>query len=348
VRWPAEHSSVEHVASIDAAAAYPSRSWRELCRWLPRAAASELPVIVRGESGTGKELVSRALHELSRRRNGPLVPVNCAALAESLLEAELFGVVRGAYTGADRDRPGLVRRAHGGTLFLDEVGDMPPGMQAKLLRVVESGHVRPVGGTEEAPADVRVVAATHRDLADLVAGGGFRSDLYYRLSVLEVRVPPLRERLEDLPRLIEDLTPCLCRETGCARLRIAPDAWRVLLEHPWPGNVRELRAVLARAVLRTSGDEVRAEHLAPLALPPPPRADGSRDRPPSLERTMIDAALHAAEGSVSRAAASIGWTRQKLYRRMAVLRVGSEHPQRRPSRARRGMDAGGCRQGSGG
>jgi sigma-54-dependent transcriptional regulator len=285
--------------------------------WVGRIAPTALPVLIQGESGSGKELVSRALHRLGPRRDGPFVAINCTAVPETLLEAELFGVVRGAYTGADRDRLGLFRRADGGTLLLDEVGDMPPSMQAKLLRVLDSGRVRPVGGVEETAVDVRVVAATHRHLHRWIDDGRFRADLYYRLAVLRVDVPPLRERFDELPALVEELTPRLQRETGRACVRLASDAWAALRAHRWPGNVRELHAALAGAVLRSRDGEIRAEHLelSSESEPPPPAA---RD---SLERRMIEAALRDAGGSIARAATRIGWSRQKLYRRMDALAV---------------------------
>jgi len=279
-----------------------------------RAARTCLPVLVEGESGTGKEAVSRALHRWGPRSAGPFVAINCTAVTETLLEAELFGAVRGAYTGIERDRPGLFRQAHGGTLFLDEVGDMPPAMQGKLLRVLETRRVRAVGALAESVADVRVVAATHRDLRGQVDRGLFRADLYYRLAVLRVRVPPLRERLDELPALVGELSPRLARETGYAAPRLTPGAWRRLREHDWPGNVRELHATLARALLAAEGGEIEATHLELL----PARAEWAG----FVEREMIESTLQGASGNVSRAAARMGWTRQKLYRRMSALGLG--------------------------
>jgi DNA-binding NtrC family response regulator len=282
-----------------------------------RIAPTSLPVLVQGESGSGKEGVSRALHRLGPRSAGPFVAINCTAVTESLLEAELFGAVRGAYTGLDRDRPGLLRQAHDGTLFLDEVGDMPPAMQAKLLRVLESGRVRPVGGVHESVVDVRIVAATHRDLRRWVEDGRYRADLYYRLAVLRVDVPPLRERIEDLPALVADLAPRLERDTGCSSVRLAPEAWQALRTYSWPGNVRELHASLARALLRAGGGEILARHLelAPAGATPQLVVGAS------LEQSMVRAALREAGGSIALAASRIGWSRQKLYRRMHALGV---------------------------
>jgi DNA-binding NtrC family response regulator len=282
-----------------------------------RIARTSLPVLVQGESGSGKEGVSRALHRLGPRHAGPFVPINCTAVTESLLEAELFGAVRGAYTGLDRDRPGLFRQAHGGTLFLDEVGDMPGSMQAKLLRVLESGRVRPVGGASETLVDVRVVAATHRDLRQWVAEGRYRADLFYRLAVLRLDVPPLRDRLGELTSLVAELTPRLARETGYPILRLSQDAWRALRCHPWPGNIRELHATLARALLEADGEEIRASHLGLCSVATAPRATTNE----TLERGMIETALRETDGEIAGAATRIGWTRQKLYRRMQVLEL---------------------------
>jgi len=306
-----EHSPAMWKPSNKNGTTYPSPAWRTMMAWVRRIAPTSLPVVVHGESGSGKERVARALHELGPRGDGPFVAVNCTAVAESLLEAELFGAMRGAYTGSDRDRPGLFRRADGGTLLLDEVGDMPQPMQAKLLRVLESGRVRPVGGTEETAVDVRVVAATHREPSKLVDTGSFREDLLYRLAVLRVDVPPLRARLEDLPTLVDELTARLQQQTGHAPPRLSPEAWNLLRAQRWPGNVRQLHAVLARALLGSSNGSICEEELG-LAM------DGMPAGGP-LERGMIESALSATGGCVTHAASRIGWSKQKLYRRMDVL-----------------------------
>ena len=293
-----------------------SAAYREMLEWLERAAASRLPLLILGETGAGKEVVARAVHQASPRRTGPLVAVCCTALPDTLLDAELFGVVRGAYTGADRDRAGLFRAADGGTLFLDEVGDMPAAMQAKLLRTLEQRRVRPVGGGEEVPVDVRVISASHRDLRRAAAAGRFRSDLYHRLAVLELRVPPLRERLDDLPLLVRGLAPRLREETGLSGPTLTAEAWRELRAHDWPGNVRELHAVLARALLRTGGGPIGPQDLRLADAPPVASGDS-----PGLEQTMIESALREARGNITEAAARIGWTRQKLYRRLRDLGI---------------------------
>jgi MoxR-like ATPase len=282
-----------------------------------RVADWQLPVLVTGESGTGKEVIARALHAEGRRGAGPFVAINCAAVPEALLESELFGAVRGANTGAERDRPGLFRLATGGTLFLDEIGDMPPAMQAKLLRVLQERRSRPVGGSTEVPVDARVVAATHHDLARLVARSRFRDDLYYRLAVVELRVPALRERRDDIPALVLHTARRLEVETGVAPIVVSPCAMDRLSRHAWPGNVRELQAALAQALVRARGQEIRAEHLELGRRD----ADAARALRAGLEHEMIGEALRDAGGNLTLAAAQVGWSRQKLYRRIRQLGV---------------------------
>ena len=214
------------------------------------------PVLVRGESGTGKELVARALHACSQRGHGPMVAVNCGAIPENLLEAEFFGARKGSYTGAQQDREGYFQAASGGTLFLDEIGDLPLAMQSKLLRAIQERSIRPLGSTQEVPVDVRIVSATHKDLAADVLAGRFRQDLYYRLNVIEVVVPPLRERREDLPLLCQALLDRIARESGLAVPRLSDRAMAPLYALPLAGNVRELENLLHRAVALSEGDEL--------------------------------------------------------------------------------------------
>jgi DNA-binding NtrC family response regulator len=240
--------------------------------------------------------------------------VNCAALPEALVEAELFGAVKGAFTGADRDRPGLVRAAGRGTLFLDEIGDLPPAAQAKLLRVLQEGSVRPVGAVEELRVDVRVIAATHRDLRRLAAEGRFREDLLHRVAFGVLRIPPLRGRLAEIERLAPVLVARLAARYRLAPRSLAPSAIRRLLAHDWPGNVRELEAVLARALVAVGDGPI---HEGDLVI-----GDGGcaeAPGPEGLETAMISRALAESGGSVARAARRIGWTRQKLYRAMGRL-----------------------------
>jgi transcriptional regulator with AAA-type ATPase domain len=283
-------------------------------------AAVPLPALILGESGTGKELIARRLHARGPRASKPFVAVNCAAIPESLLEREMFGAVRGAFTGADRDYSGLLRRADGGTVFLDEIGDMPLALQAKLLRVLQERSVRPVGALEESPIDIRVVSATHRDLARLVAAGRFRADLRFRLEVLVVRVPPLRERRDDLGLLANRLLGRLADRCRLPSPRIDGASFARLSAYSWPGNVRELESVLARALVRSRGGVIHAHDLdfgadESAGLPPMP------DDAASLERAMIESALTESRGNVTAAAENMGMTRQTLYRKMRVLGV---------------------------
>jgi two-component system, NtrC family, response regulator HydG len=239
-----------------------SGAMREVCDLALRVADASVPVLILGETGTGKGLVARAIHAEGLRASAPFVTVNCAALPENLLESELFGHVKGAFTGATGKRRGLFEEADGGTLFLDEVGEMTPALQAKLLDVLERGVVRPVGSNKETPVDVRVVAATHRDLRERVASGMFREDLLYRLEVVTIDIPPLRHRGDDLPVLIEHfLGDARARHAQSRVVTIGPEAMRRLLEHSWPGNVRELEHVIERLVLLGRTPEVAVSDL---------------------------------------------------------------------------------------
>jgi two-component system, NtrC family, response regulator PilR len=243
---------------------------------IAKVARSMAPVLVRGESGTGKELAARALHACSHRSDGPFVAVNCSAIPESLLEAEFFGARKGSYTGATADREGYFQAAQGGTLFLDEIGDLPLAMQSKLLRAIQERHVRALGSTQEDSVDVRIVSATHRDLAADVAAGRFRQDLYYRLNVIEIVVPPLRERREDLPALCDALLARIAAETGMPVPLLSPAVAEQLAAHPLAGNVRELENLLHRAVALSDGEALQVD-LAVTA--PAPLAEEARAAP---------------------------------------------------------------------
>lgn len=248
-----------------------SQAMQTVKQRIAKVARSMAPVLVRGESGTGKELVAQAIHACSHRASGPFVPVNCGAIPENLLEAEFFGARKGSYTGAVQDRAGFFQAAHGGTLFLDEIGELPLSMQAKLLRAIQERRVRPLGATQEEDVDVRIVSATHRDLAAGVRAGRFRQDLYYRLNVIEIIVPPLRERREDIPALVQTLLARIARDTGSEELHVSGSQMRELSSAQLPGNVRELENLLYRAVaLGEAGDSnfgvVPEEELA--AVPP--------------------------------------------------------------------------------
>jgi two-component system response regulator PilR (NtrC family) len=217
-------------------------------------------VLVTGESGTGKELVARAIHDLSPRAEKPFVSVNCGAFTETLLESELFGYVKGSFTGANANRKGLFEAANSGTIFLDEIGEMSPAMQVKLLRVLQERKVRPVGATEETIVDTRVIAATNRDLASMVSGGTFREDLYYRISVIPIELPPLRERAEDISELADHFVQKFCAPTG-RTLAVSENAMRLLERYSWPGNVRELEHTIERAVALERTNSIEPERL---------------------------------------------------------------------------------------
>jgi two-component system, NtrC family, response regulator PilR len=245
---------------------------------IEKVATSMAPVLILGESGTGKELVARAVHECSHRAGGPFVAVNCGAIPDNLIEAEFFGARKGAYTGATQDREGYFQAAKGGTLFLDEIGDLPLGMQAKLLRVIQERRVRPLGGVQEESVDVRLVSATHRDLAALVKSGEFRQDLFYRLNVIGLRTPALRERREDLPELVQALLQRICIESGDATPTLSPDAVTWLQSCELAGNVRELENLLQRAMALSSGTTLQAQDFAD----PGEGEEQHRSAPPSL------------------------------------------------------------------
>jgi len=290
---------------------------------LDKVARSEAPVLIYGESGTGKELVARMLHERSSRRGGPFVAVNCAALPETLIEAELFGHERGAFTGATRRRDGRFRAAHGGTLLLDEVGEIPLPVQSKLLRVLQENAIEPIGSNSSLPVDVRIVSATHRDLKELIAEGRFREDLYYRLKVLDLDLPPLRERAGDLPLLTEYF---LRQQVGPDSVppRISAAAWSRIMQHTFPGNVRELMHIIERAVVLTSADGIGVEQLpAELCGGPPPPAPPPRSgsRPLAVavnefERAYLIDALRLARGHRARAAQLLRISRKTLWEKI--------------------------------
>jgi len=285
-----------------------------LLKMIGRAVASDATVLITGETGTGKELVARALHQHSVRVDKPFLAVNCAAIPHELLESELFGHVRGAFTGAVANREGVFRRAQGGTLLLDEVGDMSLLLQAKLLRVLQEREIVPVGGTHALKVDVRVIAATLHDLASRVAGGTFREDLFYRLNVLHLHVPPLRERPEDIMLLARHFLAQAAQPSK----RLTPAAQCALLAYPWPGNVRELKNVLERASILTPGLEVDATDLDfPGSAGRPPAVDfltGTlSDAVARLEEAMIRKALREATGNRAAAARQLGIHRQLLY-----------------------------------
>jgi DNA-binding NtrC family response regulator len=317
-------------------------SMRRVFDLIRKVAETDLTVLVRGESGTGKELVAQSLHQQSARRSGPFVAVNCAAIHRELVESELFGHEKGAFTGADSRRAGRFESASGGTIFLDEIGDMASETQAKLLRVLEERSFERVGGSRPVEVDVRVVAATHRDLAREAAAGRFREDLYYRLKVVEIELPPLRQRPEDLPALVERFLGQLAERLGREKKRVAPEALARLARHGWPGNVRELRNLVEQAAVLAAG-EVIGE--ADLALPgsggaPGPAAlaadeglgfsDARRRAVDDFERAYLLHALRAHGGNISRTAEAIGMVRQSLQQKIRELGLRDEDWRKQP------------------
>ncbi|MCU0664224.1 MAG: sigma 54-interacting transcriptional regulator [Myxococcota bacterium] len=293
---------------------------RELISVIEKVAPTDATVLITGESGTGKERVARAIHERSRRSKGPFVAINCAALPLSLLETELFGHVRGAFTGAVRDRMGLVEEADAGTLFLDEVGDMPLELQSKLLRFLELRRFQRVGDNAEREVDVRLVSATNRPLLEDVAARRFREDLYYRLRVIPLHLPPLRERVEDIPLLAAHLLPLLAQRLHRPGMTLSPSALERLLAHRWPGNVRELVNALEYAVAMSNGKRIRAEDLPAEVMENTSRYRRS-GKTPQDEASRIRAALESAGGNRAKAARLLGMHRVTLYRKLEQLGI---------------------------
>jgi Nif-specific regulatory protein len=298
-----------------------SPGMRAVFALIEKIAATDLPVLIRGESGTGKELVARAIHAHGPRRRRPFLGENCAAIPETLLESELFGHVRGAFTGADRPRPGLFEQADGGTLFLDEVGDMPAAMQVRLLRVVEEGEVRRVGGEKPVPVDVRIITATHRDLGAAIKSGAFRQDLLYRLQVLTIEIPPLRERPGDIPFLTSHFVERIAAERRRAPWVVDDEAMGLFERYRWPGNVRELQNTLQRLTLLAGDREISAALIAsdPVlqrTLLPDQRAASVALTLKSAEKLQILQAIATAGGNRRKAAGLLGVSRATLYRKL--------------------------------
>jgi NtrC-family two-component system response regulator AlgB len=307
-------------SALDAPALLDSRdpAMRRAIETARRAADSDATVLLLGESGTGKNVLARAIHAWSPRRAGPFVTISCTTLAEHLLESELFGHVKGAFTGAWKDKPGRLESAAGGTLFLDEVGDLPPELQAKLLRFLEERRFERVGDTRTVEIDARLVAATNRDLDAEVATGRFRADLFYRLAVVALRLPPLRERREDLPALADHLLATLAARHGRALPRLSPEARAALAAYGWPGNVRELANALERALVLSPGDAIGVESLPDPVLAPPapagaeePAAELSLEE---VERRHVRRVL-ASSATLEEAAARLGIDPTTLWRK---------------------------------
>jgi Nif-specific regulatory protein len=309
----AEHRRLVHRSAESDELIGDSDVMTRLKGMIGRVAAATGPVLIVGESGSGKELVARAVHRASPRADRPILSVNCAAIPENLVESQLFGHIQGAFTGATEDRPGWFRQAHTGTLFLDEIGELPLEAQGKLLRVLEGHPFLPVGATKEVEADVRVLAATNRDLRHHVRQKRFREDLYYRLSVFELHVPPLRDRGADVDILIQHFLDSFRESHGRLQLQLSDTARKILLEYRWPGNVRQLRNVIDSAVVLADGNEIRPEDLG---LHDVGTEELDTLRIDEWERRLIRKALDRTGGSIPEAANLLGIGRATLYRKL--------------------------------
>jgi DNA-binding NtrC family response regulator len=310
-------------------------SMRRVFEMIQKVAETDLTVLIRGASGTGKELVAQALHQHSPRKSQPFVAVNCAAISRELVESELFGHEKGAFTGADARRAGRFEAADGGTVFLDEIGDMAPETQAKVLRVLQEHSLERVGGTQPIEVDVRIVAATHRDLEAEVKKGRFREDLYYRLKVVELDLPPLRERTEDLPALVQRFLEQVAERLGREKKRLTDQALARLIRHPWPGNVRELRNVIEQAAVLAPGESIEEADLnlsgemdggaaQGAELVDLPFSDAKKRVVEDFERSFLLRALRDNDGNISRTAEAIGMVRQSLQQKIRELELRDE------------------------
>jgi transcriptional regulator with PAS, ATPase and Fis domain len=296
---------------------------QEVYRRIRLAAQSEVTVLLTGESGTGKELAASAIHSMSERKDGPFVAVNCAAIPEALLESELFGHVKGAFTGAVRDKVGLFQAADGGTLFLDEVGDMSPALQVRVLRALQEREIRRVGDERVSKVNVRVVTATNRDVSRLVATGAMREDFFYRIRVFDIRMPPLRDRREDIPLLVAHFLAMMSTPKGKTLSGVAPAAMQALMSYDWPGNVRELYNAVQHATVMASGDTVSLADL-----PSPIQGYGEEDGAPEardgeMGRRIRDALIQAG-GNRVKAAKILGISRVTLWKWMSKLGIAKE------------------------
>ena len=334
---------IEAEASQRGALIGDSASMQRVRAMIDKVAETDATVLVRGESGTGKELVAREVHERnSVRSRGPFVAVNCAALPSELIESELFGHEKGAFTGAAGQRKGKFEQANGGTLFLDEIGDMSSNVQAKLLRALEERRIERLGGNESIPVDVRIVSATHRPLEQEIAAGNFRADLFYRLRVVTIDIPPLRERREDIPQLAETFTHAAAERYNLPLRQVGQSALRKLVDYDWPGNVRELKNTIDRAAIMAEGEELRSEDLPEEIMPGiqkvkdkeeqasgdglsvPFTADFREDRR-EFERRYISRCLEHTQGNVTKAAEILGMHRQSLQHKLRQLGLGRRY-----------------------
>ncbi len=301
-----------------------SASMRRVLEVLPRLAQSSSTILIQGETGTGKELVARAIHQLSPRRGAPFIAVNCAALPDSLLESELFGYKAGAFTGAVKDKPGRFALAGAGTLFLDEIGDVSPALQVRLLRVLQEKQFEPLGATRPEQSRARILAATHRDLSSLVAKGTFRQDLFYRIKVVKLELPPLRRRMEDIPLLAQHFIDVLNQVQGKSIAGLSPAALGVLSAHDYPGNVRELQNVIEHAFVHVNDGLIDLSHLPPELVPPsgPPAGSPARlETVKAVEGHMIREALERNGGNRLAAARDLGMHKSTFFRKVRVLGI---------------------------
>ena len=319
------------VANVEERLVGSSPVFRTLLEDVARIALTEATTLILGETGAGKEVIARLLHAQSPRRDAPFIVVDCAALHDNLLQSEIFGHEKGSFTGATRQKHGLFEVANGGTVFLDEVGDASPDIQAKLLRILETSRFRRVGGTEEVSVDVRVLAATNRNMRQAVARGHFREDLFYRLATFTLEIPALRDRGEDIRLLIEHFTTQFNQKFSTAQ-RISESAMQVLLAHPWPGNVRELVHVVEQIIVLSKGDVVQVEDLPASVrhLPNPPSSPVGQESPSleKVERDHILSVLHHVDGNRAKAAGILGISERNLYRRLRKYHEPSPGPRR--------------------
>ena len=291
-----------------------SKAWCAAVERAARVAATDVTTCLQGESGTGKEVIARFIHASSPRRHGPFLAINCAALPDELVESELFGFERGAFTSAQQSKPGQIELARGGVLFLDEITELTPSAQAKLLRVLQEREFQRLGGTRVVSADIRVIAATNRDPLQAVAQGGFRADLYYRVNVFDIRIPALRDRGDDVILLAEDFLEDIARARGGRRFALTPLAAAALRAHQWPGNARELRNVLERATVICGGAVIQAEDLS--LDPAPAFCPCNTTELKSVERSTIERVMRDMNGNISKAARTLGISRTQLYGRL--------------------------------
>ena len=327
-----EHGDTAPGGGADGELIGKSAAMQSIRGLIEKLSRNQAPVFVSGESGTGKELAARAIHARSPRADRPFVAVNCGAIPQELMESEFFGHIKGSFTGAHRDKPGLFQSADGGTLFLDEVADLPLSMQVKLLRAIQEKSVRPVGGAHEEPVDVRIISASHKDLAAMVAEGTFRQDLFYRIHVIELMMSPLRTRREDIPVMIDHILERLAQRTGVEKPRLDRDALQTLYAHDYPGNVRELENILERATALCDGGVIRSDDLGlkpsdsalmpdrPVGLP----QQGLEDYLASVERQIIEQALETTRWNRTAAARALGISFRALRYRLEKLGLDVE------------------------